>query len=160
LQALGEPQDRLPEPLVSSRSLRILIGEDESVTALGLEQDLRSLGHTVIGVAGDGATAVSMARTLSPDLIILDVRMPHLSGLEAAEQIHAERPVPIVIVTAYSDTDTIAKAANVPVFHYLVKPVSAASSAPPSPSRRRAIRNGRRSARRATSFASASTTAK
>jgi two-component system, response regulator PdtaR len=126
LQALGEPQHRLPEPLVSSRSLRILIGEDESVTALGLEQDLRSLGHTVIGIAGDGATTVAMARTLSPDLVILDVRMPHLSGLEAAEQIHAERPVPIIIVTAYSDTDTIAKAANVPVFHYLVKPVGAA----------------------------------
>src|ERR671935_1366286 len=126
LQALGEPPDRLREPLVSSRSLRILIGEDESVTALGLEQDLRSLGHTVIGIAADGATAVSMARTLSPDLVILDVRMPHLTGLEAAEQIHAEHPVPIIIVTAYSDTDTIAKAANVPVFHYLVKPVSAA----------------------------------
>jgi response regulator NasT len=106
--------------------LRILIGEDESVTALGLEQDLRSLGHTVIGIAGDGATAVAMARTLSPDLVILDVRMPHLSGLEAAEQINTERPVPIIIVTAYSDADTVAKAAGAPVFHYLVKPVSAA----------------------------------
>jgi response regulator NasT len=111
---------------VSSRSLRILIGEDESVTALGLEQDLRSLGHSVIGIAGDGATAVAMARTLSPDLVILDVRMPHLSGLEAAERIHAERPVPIIIVTAYSDAETVQKATSAPVFHYLVKPVSAA----------------------------------
>ncbi|MBX6331723.1 MAG: response regulator [Gemmatimonadaceae bacterium] len=109
-----------------SRSLRILIGEDESVTALGLEQDLRSLGHSVIGIAGDGATAVSMARTLSPDLVILDVRMPHLSGLDAAEQIHAERPVPIIIVTAYSDAETVARAAGAPVYHYLVKPVTAA----------------------------------
>lgn len=109
-----------------SRSLRILIGEDESVTALGLEQDLRALGHTVIGVATDGATAVSMARTLSPDLVILDVRMPHLSGLEAAEQIHEERAVPIIIVTAYSDADTVGRAATAPVFHYLVKPVSTA----------------------------------
>ena len=109
-----------------SRSLRILIGEDESVTALGLEQDLRSLGHSVIGIAGDGATAVSMARTLSPDLVILDVRMPHMSGLEAAEQIHAERPVPIIIVTAYSDAETVARAAGAPVYHYLVKPVTAA----------------------------------
>jgi AmiR/NasT family two-component response regulator len=111
---------------VPSRSLRILIGEDESVTALGLEQDLRSLGHSVIGIAGDGATAVSMARTLSPDLVILDVRMPHLSGLAAAEQIHAERPVPIIIVTAYSDAETVARAAGAPVYHYLVKPVTAA----------------------------------
>lgn len=112
-----------------SRSLRILIGEDESVTALGLEQDLRSLGHSVIGIAADGETAVAMARTLSPDLVILDVRMPHLSGLEAAERIHAERAVPIIIVTAYSDTDTVARAATVPVFHYLVKPVSSAQLA-------------------------------
>src|SRR5918912_2540394 len=125
LQALGGPQHRLPEPLVSSRSLRILIGEDESVTALGLEQDLRSLGHSVIGVAGDGATAVAMARTLSPDLVILDVKMPHLGGMEAAERIHAERPVPIIIATAFSDRETIARAAGLPVFHYLVKPVSA-----------------------------------
>jgi AmiR/NasT family two-component response regulator len=111
---------------VPSRSLRILIGEDESVTALGLEQDLRSLGHSVIGIAGDGETAVAMARTLSPDLVILDVRMPHLGGLDAAARIHAERPVPIIIVTAYSDTEILDRAAEVPVYHYLVKPVSAA----------------------------------
>lgn len=111
---------------MSSQSLRILIAEDESVTALGLEQDLRALGHSVIGVAGDGVTAVSMARTLSPDLVMLDVRMPHLSGLEAAEQIHGERAVPIIIVTAYSDAETLSRAATVPVFHYLVKPVTAA----------------------------------
>jgi two-component system, response regulator PdtaR len=111
---------------VTSRSLRILIAEDESVTALGLEQDLRALGHTVIGIAGDGETAVSMARTLSPDLVLLDVRMPYLGGLEAAARIHDERAVPIVIVTAYSDPETLGKAAGAPVFHYLVKPVSAA----------------------------------
>lgn len=107
-------------------SLRILVAEDESVTALGLEQDLRALGHSVIGIAGDGVTAVSMARTLSPDLILMDVRMPHLDGLQAAAQIHAERPVPIVLVTAYSDADTMARIRDIPVFHYLVKPVSAA----------------------------------
>lgn len=111
---------------MSPRPLRILIAEDETVTALALEQDLRALGHTVIGIAGDGATAVSMARTLSPDLAILDVRMPHLSGLEAAAQIHADRPIPIIIATAYSDTDTVAQAAVIPIFHYLVKPVGGA----------------------------------
>ncbi len=103
-----------------------MIGEDESVTALGTEQDLRSLGHTVVGVASDGLTAVSMARTLAPDLVILDCKMPHLGGMDAAEQIHAELAVPIIIVTAYSDTETIARAASAPVFHYLVKPVTAA----------------------------------
>lgn len=109
-----------------SRPLRILIGEDESVTALGLEQDLKSLGHSVIGIAADGETAVAMAHALSPDAVVLDVRMPHLSGLEAAARIHADRPVPIVIVSAYSDVDTLGSAAAAPVFHYLVKPVTAA----------------------------------
>ena len=111
---------------MSRPPLRILIAEDEAVTALGLEQDLRSLGHTVLGVAPDGETAVAMAKTLAPDLVVLDVRMPHLSGVDAAERIHADRPVPIIIVTAYSDAETIARAARVPVFHYLVKPVGAA----------------------------------
>jgi response regulator NasT len=110
---------------VPGSPLRILIAEDESVTALGLEQDLRSLGHTVVGIAADGASAVSMARTMGPDLVLLDVRMPHLDGLAAAEQIHAERPVPIIAVTAYSDADTVSQATRAPIFHYLVKPVSA-----------------------------------
>jgi response regulator NasT len=79
----------------------------------------------VVGIAADGVTAVSMARTLGPDLVILDVKMPHLGGLEAAERIHEERPVPIIIVTAYSDAEMLAEAAKIPVFHYLVKPVSA-----------------------------------
>jgi response regulator NasT len=110
---------------VAIRSLRVLVAEDESVTALGLEQDLRSLGHTVVGIAADGVSAVSMARTLAPDLVLLDVRMPHLSGLDAAEQIHMERPIPIILVTAYSDVETLERAAALPIFHYLVKPVSA-----------------------------------
>jgi response regulator NasT len=111
---------------VPGSSLRILIGEDESVTALGLEQDLRSLGHTVVGIAGDGASAVAMARTIGPDLVLLDVRMPHLDGLAAAQQIHEERPVPIIAVTAYSDAETVTQATRAPIFHYLVKPVTAA----------------------------------
>lgn len=111
---------------MSIQPLRVLLAEDESVTALGMEQDLRALGHTVIGIAGDGVTAVSMARTLAPDLVILDCRMPHLGGLEAAARIHEERAVPIVIVTAYSDLETVEGAARAPIFHYLVKPVTAA----------------------------------
>lgn len=111
---------------MASLPLRILLAEDESVTALALERDLRGLGHTVIGTAADGATAIAMARTLEPDVVILDVRMPHVDGLTAAERIHAGRPVPIVMVTAYSDPATTARAAAVPVFHFLVKPVTAA----------------------------------
>ncbi|MDQ6828784.1 MAG: response regulator [Gemmatimonadota bacterium] len=114
---------------MTQRSLRILIAEDESVTALALEQDLKAIGHTVLGIANDGATAVSMARTLGPDLAILDVKMPHLSGLEAADQIHAEREIPIILITAYSDDDTVVRAMAAPVFSYLVKPVVAAQLA-------------------------------
>jgi two-component system, response regulator PdtaR len=63
---------------------------------------------------------------MGPDLVLLDVRMPHLDGLTAAQQIHEERPVPIIAVTAYSDADTVTHAARAPIFHYLVKPVTAA----------------------------------
>ncbi len=111
---------------MTQRALRILIAEDESVTALAMEQDLRAIGHTVLGIASDGATAVAMARTLAPDVAILDVKMPHLNGLDAAKEIHAERPIPIILVTAFSDAETIARATDVPVFSYLVKPVVAA----------------------------------
>jgi response regulator NasT len=124
LQTKSPSSDRL-ERAVPPRALRILIAEDESVTALGLEQDLRSLGHTVVGIAADGVTAVSMAKTLGPDLVLLDVKMPHLSGLEAAERIHEEHPVPMIIITAYSDAEMLADAVKIPIFHYLVKPVSA-----------------------------------
>ncbi len=83
--------------------LRILIAEDESVTALGLEQDLRSLGHTVVGIAADGASAVSMARTMGPDLVLLDVRLPDMDGFQVADRLAAGGSSAAVVVTSSSD---------------------------------------------------------
>lgn len=104
--------------------LKVLLADDEPLNALALRAQLETLGHEVIGPAPDGPTAVELAREHPIDLAILDIRMPGLSGLEAAQRIFASRPVPIIVLTGYSDSETIAHAADVPVFHFLLKPIS------------------------------------
>src|SRR5439155_18899054 len=79
-------------------------------------------GFEVCGEARDGREAVELARSLQPDLAILDVRMPRLDGIEAARAMMDERPLPIVILTAYGEEELVARAAEVGVFGYLVKP--------------------------------------
>lgn len=101
----------------------ILIADDEAIIRLGLKAMLEEMGHRVVGMAADGSRAIALARELAPDLVILDIKMPHQDGLEAAEAIAAERVVPIVLLTAYSDRDLVAQAASLPVHAYLVKPV-------------------------------------
>ncbi len=103
--------------------LRILIADDEAIIRLGLKKMLEELGHHVVAAAVDGVAAVELARRTQPDLAILDVRMPRLDGLEAARQIVEERPVPIVLLTAYSDRATVERAKATAVLAYLVKPV-------------------------------------
>lgn len=103
--------------------MRILIADDEAIIRIGLKAMLQELGHEVVAAAADGATAVSLARALEPDLVILDIKMPELDGLAAAETIASERPVPIVMLTAYSDRDLVARAADLAVHAYLVKPI-------------------------------------
>lgn len=103
--------------------MRILVAEDEAIIRMGLKAMLEEMGHTVVGAVADGLAAVEMARTTQPDLVILDVKMPGLDGLAAAEAITAERAVPIVILSAYSDRTLVAKAASLAVHAYLVKPM-------------------------------------
>jgi two-component system, response regulator PdtaR len=110
--------------------LRILIADDEAIIRLGLSAMLEELGHTVVGSASDGAAAVEMARTQLPDLVILDIKMPGMGGLDAAEKITAERPVPIMILSAYSDRDLVERAASLAVQSYLIKPVRPADLTP------------------------------
>ncbi|MFO7260744.1 MAG: response regulator [bacterium] len=105
-------------------TLKVLLAEDEPLNALALRAQLETLGHQVIGPAADGSAAVELAREHPVDLAILDIRMPGLSGLEAARRIFAVRPVPIIVLTGYSDSETISHAVDAPVFHFLVKPVS------------------------------------
>jgi len=107
---------------MADERLRILIAEDESIIRLGLKRMLDEMGHVVIAAA-DGADAVELARRIRPDLAILDVQMPRLDGIQAAEAIVAERPVPVILLTAYSDRETVERARSAAVLGYLVKPL-------------------------------------
>lgn len=106
-----------------SEPLRVLIADDESLHNLALTSQLETLGHTVVATATNGREAVDLARQHKPDLAFLDIRMPSMTGPEAAQEISAERPIPMIILSAYSDARTVDEAIKAPVFHYLVKPV-------------------------------------
>jgi len=101
---------------------RILIAEDETIIRLDLRALLESAGFEVCGEARDGEEAVELARTRRPDLAVLDVKMPRLDGIEAAKRILDDRPIPIVMVTAYGEQELVARAVEAGVFGYLVKP--------------------------------------
>ena len=102
--------------------MRILIAEDETIIRLDLRKLLEEAGHDVCAEARDGAEAVVLAEEHDPDLAILDVKMPRLDGIEAARRILEERPIPIVMLTAYGQDELVARAVEAGVFGYLVKP--------------------------------------
>ncbi|MDX6197059.1 MAG: two-component system, response regulator PdtaR [Actinomycetota bacterium] len=101
---------------------RVLIAEDEALIRLDLREMLEEEGYDVCGEAGDGASAVEKARELRPDLVILDVKMPVLDGISAAEQIVSARIAPVVILTAFSQRDLVERAREAGAMAYLVKP--------------------------------------
>jgi two-component system, response regulator PdtaR len=103
---------------------RILIAEDNDLVSLTLEEQLKGLGYDVIGIARTGAEAISLANRLKPDLIFMDIRMPEMEGTEAATRIREQMAVPIIMLTAYADKETIKKAEAAGAMAYLVKPVS------------------------------------
>lgn len=102
--------------------MRVLIAEDETIIRLDLRQLLEQAGHDVCGEARDGEEAVALAQAEKPDLAILDVKMPGLDGIEAARRILEDRPIPIVMLTAYGQDELVSRAVEVGVFGYLVKP--------------------------------------
>lgn len=104
--------------------LRILIADDEAVRVMTLRAQLRSLGFEVVAEAGTGEDAVRLAGEHLPDLAILDIRMPDMDGIAAAEKIAQRYPIPIVLLTAYSEVDLVERASGAGVFAYLVKPVT------------------------------------
>jgi len=104
------------------RKLKIIVADDESIIRLGLRAMLADLGHEAL-LAANGREALSLARSASPDLAILDIEMPLTDGLEAARVIARKHPMPILILTAYSQQDLIQQAAQLPIQGYLVKPV-------------------------------------
>jgi len=101
---------------------RVLIAEDEALIRLDLREMLEEEGYDVCGEAGDGQTAVTMAEELRPELVILDVKMPVLDGIAAAERIARKRIAPVIILTAFSQRDLVEKAREAGAMAYLVKP--------------------------------------
>jgi len=106
------------------QALRVLIADDESIRLLSLRAQLTALGHQVIAEASTGEEAVALAETRQPDLAILDIKMPRMDGIEAAERITQMRPIPIILLTAYSETQLVERAAQANISAYLMKPVS------------------------------------
>src|SRR3989441_11495483 len=107
----------MPEPL------RILIADDEAVIRLGLRSMLEDQGYRVGVEAADGDRALALVRRLRPALLLLDIKMPGIDGLQAARALLAEPPVPVIILTAYADREFVEKAKEAGVLAYLVKPV-------------------------------------
>jgi response regulator NasT len=111
-------------------AIRILVAEDNDLVALTLEEQLKGLGYDVIAVAHTGAEAIDLAARLSPDLIIMDIRMPEVDGTEAASRINTQRLTPIIMLTAYTDRETIRRAEMAGALAYLVKPVKEVELSP------------------------------
>ena len=102
---------------------RIVIADDESLIRMDLREMLTNLGYLVVGEAGDGRSAINVARELRPDLVIMDIKMPDLDGIEAAKILTEERIAPVVLLSAYSQQDLVQRAREAGVTAYLVKPI-------------------------------------
>ncbi len=104
------------------RKIKVLIAEDEPIVRMDLRELLESQGYQVIGEASDGQSAIDIARREKPDVIIMDIRMPGMDGIEAAKILTEEEIAPLIFLTAYSDKELVEKAKEVGVIAYLVKP--------------------------------------
>jgi AmiR/NasT family two-component response regulator len=101
---------------------RIVIAEDEALVRLDLKESLENLGYLVVGEASDGVSAVNMARELRPDVMVMDIKMPQMDGIEAARILTQEKIAPVLLITAYGQKDLIERAKAAGVVGYLVKP--------------------------------------
>jgi len=108
----------------------VVIADDESVVCMDLREMLTNLGYLVVGEAGDGRSAVNLARELRPDLVLMDIKMPDLDGIEAARILTEERIAPVVLLTAFSQRELIDRAKESGVVGYLVKPIQESDLAP------------------------------
>ena len=101
---------------------RIVIVDDESIIRIDLREMLSNLGYLVIGEVGDGRSAVNLARELRPDLVIMDIKMPGMDGIDAAKILTEEKVAPVLLLTAYSQKELVSRARQAGVVGYLVKP--------------------------------------
>lgn len=109
---------------------RLMVVEDESIVRLDLVMMLQDSGYDVVAQAGDGEKAVELAYSYRPDLVIMDIKMPKLNGLKASEIISNTFQIPVVLLTAYSQSEYIDKAKKANILGYLIKPVTEASLIP------------------------------
>ena len=117
-------------PTASGSTRTVVIAEDETLIRMDLAEMLTEEGYSVVGQAGDGARAIELATELRPDLVILDVKMPVLDGIAAAEAIAAKRIAPVVILTAFSQRDLVERARDAGAMAYLVKPFTQSDLVP------------------------------
>jgi response regulator NasT len=113
-----------------STARRVVIAEDEALIRLDLAEMLAEEGYDVVGQAGDGERAVQLAEELRPDLVVLDVKMPKLDGIAAAERIAQQRIAPVVILTAFSQRELVERARDAGAMAYLVKPFTKSDLVP------------------------------
>jgi response regulator NasT len=113
-----------------TQPLRIAVADDEPDMRDYFRKCLARLGHQVVAVAADGRELLELCRTCQPDLVITDIKMPDLDGIDAAMQLYRDRPVPVILVSAYHDAGLIARAEANHVMGYLVKPIKQADLEP------------------------------
>jgi response regulator NasT len=118
----GVKRPRVGEGESKKVTTRIIIAEDESVIRMDLREELQSQGYLVVGDVGDGQSAVNLVRELRPDLVLMDIRMPEMDGIEAARVLTNERLAPVVLLTAFSDDELIERARESGVVAYITKP--------------------------------------
>jgi AmiR/NasT family two-component response regulator len=115
---------------VSNAPRRVVVAEDESLIRLDIVEILRDNGFDVVGEAGDGETAVQLATELRPDLVVMDVRMPQLDGIKAAERLTRDHIAPVVLLTAFSQKELVEQATEAGALAYVVKPFTPADLLP------------------------------
>lgn len=101
---------------------RVIIADDESLIRMDLREMLTNLGYLVVGEVGDGRSAVNLARELRPDIVVMDIKMPDMDGIEAARVLTEEQIAPVILLTAYSQQELVDRAREAGVVGYLVKP--------------------------------------
>ncbi len=104
------------------QQIRLVIADDESLIRMNLKETLIGLGYLVIGEAGDGVSVINLARELRPDLVLMDIKMPKLDGIQAAKVLTQEKISPVLLLTAYSDRELVERAKEAGVVNYVVKP--------------------------------------
>jgi response regulator NasT len=110
------------EPETPAAPRRVVVAEDESLIRLDIVEILRDNGFDVVGEAGDGETAVQLATDLRPDLVVMDVKMPQLDGISAAEKLAKNHIAPVVLLTAFSQKELVERASEAGALAYVVKP--------------------------------------